>query len=369
MAMRIASTAACLLLLASGARAQRAAERIVSAPAAIAAPAALSPLSAAAATPNFAPALVSPALSAVPSILAAPALAAVSEAAPVAAPALAADSAPGLLSAWALATPTFAAAASAPEKVKSPSGEHAAAALSEFSRLVAELMSGDAARSKAAVVELNKIKAAHLNKDPDPERTKVLELKPMQIPAGMYEVQDKARDVRDMKKKDVDDWLREKSVPILEDYKARKRPVDHHHEARSTWEADYDEVYTHHYFDDDLHRKIKGLSRDEFYAVTRAMGLFYDRDQYGVGPHDPNHLPEDVRGMADDPFRSVAWQVRKRGGYEKSDEPFAEFQWAQYFRERLKTYPTRADFEKAVVEAMRLVHDPAAKGLPGYKPK
>ena len=315
----------------------------------------------AAPAPIFAPALAFPAFSAAPSLLAAPALAAVPNSAAVSAPALSA--------APALSEGFFAAAASAPEKETSPSGEHAAAALSEFRRLVDDLMSGDAARSKAATVELNKVKLAHLNKDPDPVRTRVLELKPMQIPAGMYEVQDKARDVRDMKKKEVDDWLREKSVPILEDYKARKRPVDHHHEARSTWEADYDEVYTHHYFDDALHRKIKGLSRDEFYAVTRAMGLFYDRDQYGAGPHDPNHLPEDVRGMADDPFRSVAWQVRKRDGYEKSDEPFAEFRWAQYFRERLKTYPTRADFEKSVVEAMRLVHDPAAKGLPGYRPK
>jgi hypothetical protein len=49
--------------------------------------------------------------------------------------------------------------------------------------------------------------------------------------------------------------------------------------------------------------------------------------------------------------------------------PFAEFRWAQYFRKRLKTYPTRADFEKAVLEAVRIVHAPAAKRLPGYRPK
>ena len=338
--MRIASTAACLLLLASAVHAQLVLPRIPSAPAA---------LSASAVAATQAPALAAPSI--------------------LAAPALAAFSAPALSAAPALAAGNFYAAASAPEKEKSPSGEHAAAALSEFRRLVGDLMSGDSARSRTAAAELRKIKDAHLNDDPKPERTRVLELKPMQIPGGMYEVQDKARDLRDMKKSDADDWLRERSVPILEDYKGRKRPVDHHHEARSAWEADHDEVYTHRYFDDELHRKIKALSRDEFYAVTRAMGLFYDRDQFGVGPHDPNHLPEDVRGMADDPFRSVAWQVRKRGGYDKSSEPFAEFQWAQYFRERLKTYPTRADFEKSVLEAMRLVHDPAAKDLPGYRPK
>ena len=105
------------------------------------------------------------------------------------------------------------------------------------------------------------------------------------------------------------------------------------------------------------------------FVVTRAMGLFYDRDQFGVGPHDPNHLPEDVRSLADDPFRSVAWQVRKRGGYDKSSLPFAEFKWAQYFREHIKTYPTRADFEQAVIEALAIAHAPGAKNLPGYKPR
>jgi len=103
--------------------------------------------------------------------------------------------------------------------------------------------------------------------------------------------------------------------------------------------------------------------------VTRAMGLFYDRDQFGSGPHDPNHLPEDVRGLADDPYRSLASAVRKRGGYEKTSVPFAEFRWAAFFRERLKTYPTRAGFEKAVDEALTIAHDAAAKGLPGYSPK
>ena len=55
-----------------------------------------------------------------------------------------------------------------------------------------------------------------------------------------------------------------------------QRPVDHHHEARAAWEADLDEAYTHRYFDDEMHDRVKALPRDQFYAVTRAMGLFYD---------------------------------------------------------------------------------------------
>ncbi|MFI5349108.1 MAG: ParB-like protein [Elusimicrobiota bacterium] len=375
--MRTFSIAACMFLLSICARAQSVAPRILSIPASMSAPSALS--ASASAKPFIVPALVSPAFAA-PSFLAgaavdAPPLAAAPALNPISAPALAAPpaldpfDAPALAAAPALEAGNFAAAASSLETGKSPSGVHAAAAASEFWRLVGDLMSGNSARSRAATVELNKIKEAHLNRNPEPEKAKVTKLKPMQIPGGMFEIKDKAVALRDMKKKEADEWLEENSIPHIEDYKDRKRPVDHHHEARAAWEAGFKKVYTHRYFDDWLHRKIKGLTREEFYAVTRAMGLFYDLDQFGAGPHDPNHLPEDVRGLADDPFRSVAWQVRKRDGYLKSSVPFAEFRWAKFFRARVKTYPSGADFEKSVREAMRIVHDPAAKGLPGYKPK
>lgn len=268
--------------------------------------------------------------------------------------------------------PVSAAAASSDERPKAGTPRAAASLVqraAEFERLVSELMGDDKPQSDAAAVALRALKDDHLNSSADGKRTRILDLKPMQISAGMLEVQDKAKDLRAMKSKELESWLKERSVPFIEDYKGRKRPVDHHHEARAAWEANQDEIYTHRYLDDELHARLKALPRDQFYAVTRAMGLFYDRDQFGAGPHDPNHLPEDVRSMADDSFRSVAWQVRKRGGYDKTSVPFAEFQWAQHFRERVKTYPTRADFEAAVVEALKLAHDTAARNLPGWKPR
>ena len=255
----------------------------------------------------------------------------------------------------------------APEAAAVPA--RPAVALSDFSRLVADLLSGEEARAALAAADLNALKDAHLNEARAFERVKVLDFKPMQIPAGMYEVQDKTAALLGLKPPEVEKWLREKPVPFLEDYKGRRRPVDRHHELRAAWESGLDEVYARRYFDAELHRRMKELPRDAFYATARAMGLFYDRDQFGAGPHDPNHLPEDVRGLADDPYRSVAWQARKRGGYGKTSTPFAEFRWAAFFRERLKTYPSRADFERAVAEAMQVVHDPAARDLPGYTPR
>jgi hypothetical protein len=91
----------------------------------------------------------------------------------------------------------------------------------------------------------------------------------------------------------------------------------------------------------------------------------YPYDQDGK-PCAISDLPKDIRGLADDPYRSVAWQVRERGGFEKTEKPFAEFKWADFFREHLKTHPLHHDFEEAVKEAMALAQSPEARRLPGY---
>ncbi|MFI5362495.1 MAG: ParB-like protein [Elusimicrobiota bacterium] len=342
--MRRLPALACLLIASSFARAQLAVPR-VPVESGIFSVSAAPAFSAAASAPM--PALASPSFAAAPALL---------SPVPALAPALAALSPAG--------ERTFSAAASGPEKAASPSSERSAAALSEFSRLVKELMGDDKKRSEAAAAELFKIKNAHLNAKPEQEKAKTLDFKPMQMPVGMHEAKKKRDELNETK--DLKELLRKKSIPYIEDYKGRKRPVDHHHEDWAAWKADIEEIYAHRYFDRELHGLIKGLERAEFYAVTKAMGLFYDRDEHGAGPIDPKDLPKDIRGMVDDPFRSLAGSVRDAGGYDKTALPFAEFQWANYFRSRLKTSP-KDDFDKAVAEAMRLVHDAAAKNLPGYK--
>jgi hypothetical protein len=73
-----------------------------------------------------------------------------------------------------------------------------------------------------------------------------------------------------------------------------------------------------------------------------------------------------VKGLVDDPYRSLAGYVRNAGGYVKTDAVFAEFLWADFFRHRVRIGPGRAGFEAAVQRAMALAHDPAAGELPGF---
>jgi len=150
--------------------------------------------------------------------------------------------------------------------------------------------------------------------------------------------------------------------------KGKRRPIDHHHETRAAWQAGLDHVYAYSAVDKKEQERLDKMADAEFWAEMKRRGWFYDKDQFGDGPRSPDQLPEDTRGHADDPFRSLAGAVRNRGGYDKSATPFAEFEWANFLRKRLKTYPRGdADFEKAVKEALALARSPEAKGLPGYK--
>ena len=83
---------------------------------------------------------------------------------------------------------------------------------------------------------------------------------------------------------------------------------------------------------------------------------------------DPGQLPNSVSGCTNDPYRDLAASVRLAGGYAKDFKVFyQEFIWAHYLRPLVKwDNSSDADFARAVTEATRLAHDPAAAALPGY---
>jgi hypothetical protein len=198
----------------------------------------------------------------------------------------------------------------------------------------------------------------------------VLKFVPMQIPIGMKEVIEKENKIRKKTPEQQLNWLIAHPVPyVLRD--GKYRPTDHHHLIRAVWQAGVSLVYAYNVAPkEDFDR----LTEEEFWAEMSKRGWFYNRDQYG-NPHPPQHLPEDTRGHADDPFRSLAKDVRKLGGFKKArDEaghsiPFAEFQWANFFRENLNNYPTEQTYNLSLQQALDLAHTDRAQHLPGYLPK
>jgi hypothetical protein len=96
--------------------------------------------------------------------------------------------------------------------------------------------------------------------------------------------------------------------------------------------------------------------------------------QHWVHPYDEtgrkrdfSEIPHHLKSLRDDPYRSLTGYVRNAGGYEKTPAPFAEFVWADYFRERMRAAKLARDrFETAIERGIALVRHAAAAHLPGY---
>jgi hypothetical protein len=77
-------------------------------------------------------------------------------------------------------------------------------------------------------------------------------------------------------------------------------------------------------------------------------------------------LPKSVDKLVDDPFRSLAGELRRAGGYAKDTTPFSEFLWADFLRRRMKRKVVENDFDHAMEEALKLAKSLDADYLPGW---
>ena len=70
--------------------------------------------------------------------------------------------------------------------------------------------------------------------------------------------------------------------------------------------------------------------------------------------------------MKDDPYRSLAGELRNVGGFAKDALPFAEFAWADFFRSRIKAKTIEGNFDDALDKAMVQAKSSEASYLPGW---
>jgi hypothetical protein len=81
---------------------------------------------------------------------------------------------------------------------------------------------------------------------------------------------------------------------------------------------------------------------------------------------DYKDIPKSVRGLVDDPFRSLAGELRRAGGFAKDTTPFSEFLWADFLRRRIKRKLVELDFDRALITAMKHAKSQEAIFLPGW---
>ncbi len=188
---------------------------------------------------------------------------------------------------------------------------------------------------------------------------KIEDLHPTQITVGMREVDEKRRRWREHKGKKKAEFLGRHMIPVILGPKDRSYIIDHHHLSRALLDEGQTEVLTSVVAD------LRGLDRDAFWVVLEHHGWCHAYDERGARRSFAD-IPRSVAGLRDDPFRSLAGELRRLGGYSKETVPFSEFLWADFLRRRFKRKAVEQDFDGAVERALKLAKSAEAEYLPGW---
>lgn len=192
------------------------------------------------------------------------------------------------------------------------------------------------------------------------KKPKLLDLRPTQFVLGMKEIESKVAKMQAFSKSELQEYCDDHVIPVVLGPNEEVYLIDHHHFARACWEQKVD-LYTVEVIKDLSHKSEQG-----FWNYMIGKEWVYLHDQFGIGPHSPYALPSDIRCLADDPFRSLAWEMIDAGLIKKQTIPFFEFKWAAFFRRNLDIpLHSKSNFKQAIGIAKKLTASKAAQDLPG----
>jgi hypothetical protein len=110
---------------------------------------------------------------------------------------------------------------------------------------------------------------------------------------------------------------------------------------------------------------LSQLDADAFWTVLDHHAWVHPYDAEGRR-RTVSDIPKSVTDLKDDPFRSLAGELRRVGGFAKDTTPFSEFLWADFLRRRMKHRLVEKKFRPAVARAMKLARSQEAHYLPGW---
>lgn len=198
-----------------------------------------------------------------------------------------------------------------------------------------------------------------LDREPTLHPIAIDDLRPTQMTVGYREVERKRRDWEARAGDKGRDYLGSHMIPVVIGPKGRRWMIDNHHLARALHEEGVKEV---------LVRVVADLG----HVQGRLFKTFMDNRNW-FHPFDAKgrrqalgRIPHHISGLADDPYRSLAGELRRLGGYAKDDTPFSEFLWADFLRRHVAAKLVEDDFTAAIEQALGIARTPAAAYLPGW---
>lgn len=196
-------------------------------------------------------------------------------------------------------------------------------------------------------------------REPILEPVPIADLRPTQITVGMREVEAKRKQWQAMAKDKAEEFLGRHLIPVILGPGDRHYVIDHHHLARALHDERVKDVSI------TVVANLAKLERDSFWFVLENRGWMHPFDDQGRR-RDYKAIPKSVGKLVDDPFRSLAGELRRVGGYAKESAPFTEFLWADFLRRRIKRKAVEQAFEQSIEEALRLAKTEDANYLPGW---
>ncbi len=195
-------------------------------------------------------------------------------------------------------------------------------------------------------------------------------LHPTQMSVGMAQVEAKVEQLKKKEEKGkLFSYLAKHREPVTIGPEGVLYITDHHHLARALLDMGVNDTYCQ------IEDNRSDQALDVFWTGMVADGKAWPEDEKGE-EHAPTAIPCCIEELRDDPYRSLAGEVRNACGFEKTSENFAEFKWADFFRrteqpgtgQPIPAQLIQTNMDEAIEQAMELAKSTAAKNLPGYLP-
>ncbi len=199
----------------------------------------------------------------------------------------------------------------------------------------------------------------HNTREPRVHPVPILSLRPTQMTVGMREVKEKRKHFREQKKSKQADVIGKHMIPVVYGPDERYYVVDHHHLARALHDEGIKDILVSVIGD------LRMVEKDAFWGVMDNKRWVYPYDTKGERRHFKD-LPKSIRDLKDDPFRSLAGELRRSGGFAKDTTPFSEFLWADFLRRQMPRKLVEENFERAIEKALEFAKSQDAVYLPGW---
>ena len=196
-------------------------------------------------------------------------------------------------------------------------------------------------------------------REPSVHPIPILDLRPTQMTVGMREVKEKRKRFQEQDDEKLSKTLGKHMIPVVIGPDKRYYVVDHHHMARALHEEGIKDILVTVIGD------LRMVEKDAFWEVMDNKRWVFPYDAKGERCHFKD-LPKSIKDLKDDPYRSLAGELRRAGGFAKDTTPFSEFLWADFLRRKMSRKTVETDFEKAIEKALAFAKTKDAIYLPGW---